>query len=84
MTLPSAVVIEGYLDDQGESPFASWFGDLDPRASADVTVAVSRAEAQMQPYATPLCNQAPVAATFHAPEHPSLDLNTAPRGRGNS
>jgi putative addiction module killer protein len=42
--LPSAVVIEEYLDDDGRSPFAAWFGDLDARAAAKVTVAVSRIE----------------------------------------
>ena len=42
--LPSQVAVEEYLDDQGESPFAAWFGDLDPRAAAKVTVALSRIE----------------------------------------
>jgi putative addiction module killer protein len=42
--LPSAVVIEEYLDDQGGSPFASWFTDLDARAAAKVTIALSRIE----------------------------------------
>ena len=42
--LPMSVVIEEYLDDQGESPFAVWFGDLDAIAAAKVTVALSRIE----------------------------------------
>src|SRR6201986_4189479 len=42
--LPSQAAIEEYLDDQGESPFAVWFADLDARAAAKVTVALSRIE----------------------------------------
>jgi putative addiction module killer protein len=42
--LPSESVIEEYLDDRGVSPFAVWFADLDARAAAKVTVALSRIE----------------------------------------
>jgi putative addiction module killer protein len=42
--LPFSAIVEEYLDDQGESPFAAWFGDLDATAAAKVTVAVSRIE----------------------------------------
>ncbi len=42
--LPISVVIEEYLDDQGESPFATWFGNLDAIGAAKVTVALSRIE----------------------------------------
>jgi putative addiction module killer protein len=42
--LPSSVAIEEYLDDRGQSPFSTWFGELDARAAAKVTVALSRIE----------------------------------------
>lgn len=31
-----------YVDEQGASPFARWFGDLDARAAAKVTIAIVR------------------------------------------
>lgn len=42
--LPSSVAIEEYLDDQAESPFAKWFGNLDATAAAKVTVGLARIE----------------------------------------
>jgi putative addiction module killer protein len=42
--LPLSAVIEEYLDDRGESPFAAWFEALDAIAAAKVTVALSRLE----------------------------------------
>ena len=33
-----------YLDDQGESPFGSWFSSLDAPAAARIAAAVSRME----------------------------------------
>ena len=41
---PSEVGSVEYLDGDGESPFAAWFGELDARAAAKVTVALSRIE----------------------------------------
>lgn len=34
--------VREYLDPNGRSPFGSWFGTLDPRAAARVTMAVTR------------------------------------------
>lgn len=42
--LPNGPVVEEYLDDQGDSPFATWFQDLDAVAAAKVTVALLRIE----------------------------------------
>lgn len=42
--LPSSIAIGEYLNDQGESPFAERFGDLDAIAAAKVTVALARIE----------------------------------------
>jgi putative addiction module killer protein len=36
------VEVRQYLDRQGRSPFAAWFGDLDPAAAAKVTTAITR------------------------------------------
>ncbi len=41
---PYQVIIEAWLDDHGAGPFGSWFTDLDARAAAKVTVALSRIE----------------------------------------
>ena len=37
--------IREYLDGDGNSPFAAWFGKLDAQAAAKVTIAVVRMEA---------------------------------------
>lgn len=37
--------IREYLDAEGYSPFAGWFGGLDPAAAAKVTVAITRLSA---------------------------------------
>ena len=43
--LPYVVLsLRYYLTADGESPFESWFSDLDARAAAKVTVAVARLE----------------------------------------
>lgn len=42
--LPLGVILQEYLDVTGASPFGSWFEDLDGRAAAKVTVALSRIE----------------------------------------
>jgi putative addiction module killer protein len=43
--LPCLVLeIRYYLARDGQSPFARWFGDLDPTARAKVTVAIARLE----------------------------------------
>ena len=42
--LPIAVKIEEYLEEDGSSPFAAWFGDLDAIAAAKVVVALARIE----------------------------------------
>lgn len=34
--------VREYLTAGGESPFGAWFDDLDPRAAAKITVALSR------------------------------------------
>ena len=38
------LLIREYLDARGRSPFAEWFEDLDARAAAKVTVALTRIE----------------------------------------
>ncbi len=38
------IEIEEYLDESGQSPFADWFNDLDPRAAAKITMALERIE----------------------------------------
>ena len=38
------VVVREFLDRQGSSPFARWFGDLDATAAAKVTTALLRME----------------------------------------
>ena len=40
--LPSAVLIEEYVDASGHSAFGEWFDSLAPFAAARVTVAVTR------------------------------------------
>ena len=37
-------VLRGYLDDQGNQPFADWFDALDHTAAAKVTIALTRME----------------------------------------
>jgi len=36
--------LRSYLDVSGRSPFGAWFGDLDARAAARVTVSLTRLE----------------------------------------
>jgi putative addiction module killer protein len=38
------VELRGYIDDQGNKPFAAWFADLDANAAARVTIALTRLE----------------------------------------
>ena len=38
------LVIREYVDERGRRPFAKWFDDLDARAAAKVTGALSRIE----------------------------------------
>jgi len=38
------VNLQEYLDEAGRSPFGAWFGDLDARAAARVTVSLIRIE----------------------------------------
>ena len=43
--LPSTeITVLEYEDDDGESPFADWFDELDPAAAARVTIALIRLE----------------------------------------
>ena len=42
--LPIQATLQEYLGEDGESPFAAWFDDLDAIAAAKVTVALSRLE----------------------------------------
>jgi len=37
-------VLRGYLDEQGNKPFADWFDALDHTAAAKVTIALTRME----------------------------------------
>jgi len=36
------IEIKEYLTEEGTSPFARWFDDLDPQAAATVTIAIGR------------------------------------------
>ena len=38
------IELRGYIDAQGNRPFASWFEALDPAAAAKVTIALTRME----------------------------------------
>ena len=38
------VELRGYIDQQGNKPFAKWFSDLDNNAAARVTTALTRME----------------------------------------
>jgi putative addiction module killer protein len=38
------IELRGYIDGNGEKPFAKWFATLDPRAAARVTTALTRIE----------------------------------------
>jgi putative addiction module killer protein len=38
------IELRGYIDDNGNKPFAKWFADLDHNAAARVTTALTRIE----------------------------------------
>ncbi|ERR1700722_10961265 len=40
--VPTRVDVREYLTSSGDSPFGAWFDDLDPRAAAKITVALTR------------------------------------------